>query len=285
MPYTLMKFILWALLLAVIGGIIGWLLRSLTCRVEMARLRTGSGDAQELERMRDRLAELDAVTAERDRLRMEIADVRGSSAGTLGFATSVEGASLVAASTRSDEAGAAETSEPAAEESDVVDGDIDIGTGLTTLVPADSDRGDAGDATGDATDDDSAGDDSADDDSASGDSAGGDSAGDAAVVTPATTAIDLERASSVLGRSIALDDLTVVEGIGPKIAELCAGIGLTTWRSLAEVDVAWLQSMLADAGSRFKMHKPDTWPEQAALLADGRWDDFKALTEQLSGGS
>ena len=88
----------------------------------------------------------------------------------------------------------------------------------------------------------------------------------------------------MIGKRIRLDDLTVVEGIGPKIAELCSGIGITTWRGLAEADVADLRSMLADAGSRYQVHDPTTWPDQAACLADGRWADFVALTAGPTGG-
>jgi predicted flap endonuclease-1-like 5' DNA nuclease len=81
-----------------------------------------------------------------------------------------------------------------------------------------------------------------------------------------------------------LDDLTVVEGIGPKIADLCHGIGIQTWRDLAQTEVSLLRTMLHDAGPRFRSHDPSTWPEQAALLADGRWTDFRAFTAKLDGG-
>jgi large subunit ribosomal protein L21 len=42
--------------------------------------------------------------------------------------------------------------------------------------------------------------------------------------------------------------------------------------------------MLTDAGPRFRTQDPSTWPRQAALLADGRWDEFKRLTDELDGG-
>ena len=56
-----------------------------------------------------------------------------------------------------------------------------------------------------------------------------------------------------------------------------------TWRQLAETDIGTLQSMLDAAGSRFKMHRPGSWPQQAALLASGQWEEFVALTETLAG--
>ena len=96
--------------------------------------------------------------------------------------------------------------------------------------------------------------------------------------------LDLAAASAAIGSRIAADDLTVVEGIGPKIADLCHGIGIRTWSDLAETEVSLLRTMLNDAGQRFKAHDPGTWPQQAALLASGAWDEFVALTDQLDGG-
>ena len=101
---------------------------------------------------------------------------------------------------------------------------------------------------------------------------------------PAPVALDVSRANAVLGTPIAVDDLKVVDGIGPKIESLCHGIGIVTWFDLSTTEVSLLRTMLADAGSRFRVHDPSTWPEQAALLAAGRWADFKALTDGLRGG-
>jgi predicted flap endonuclease-1-like 5' DNA nuclease len=89
---------------------------------------------------------------------------------------------------------------------------------------------------------------------------------------------DISEAESVLGRRIELDDLTVIEGIGPKIAELLGDAGVTTWRRLAEADPADLRGVLDDAGPRFRMHDPAKWPAQADLLARGRWQEFTDMT-------
>lgn len=96
--------------------------------------------------------------------------------------------------------------------------------------------------------------------------------------------VDVQSAASVLGASIRADDLTVVEGIGPKIAELCDGIGITTWAELSVTEVSLLRTMLSDAGPNFARHDPATWPRQAGLLAAGAWDEFVAYTDRLQGG-
>lgn len=80
------------------------------------------------------------------------------------------------------------------------------------------------------------------------------------------------------------DDLTKVEGIGPKIAEHLQAAGVTTFAQLAQASQEQLQKVLDDAGPRFSIHKPDTWPEQAALAAAGKWDELDKLKDELDGG-
>jgi predicted flap endonuclease-1-like 5' DNA nuclease len=96
--------------------------------------------------------------------------------------------------------------------------------------------------------------------------------------------LDLDRASRVLGERIKMDDLKVVEGIGPKIEELCHAGGITTWAGLADTPVSRLQEILDSAGERYRIHNPSTWPKQSGLLALGRWDEFKELIEGLTAG-
>ncbi len=199
MLYTLGMFLAWGLALALIGGVVGWLLRSLKSRSQAARAERSSAGEDEVERLRGRVAELEGAAAERDRLRMELADVRGSTAGTLGFSSPPGGLSN-------------------------------------------------GEAPG-----------------------------------PRRRDLDLAEAGSTLGRDIDLDDLTIVEGIGPSVAEVCATAGITTWRQLAETDVATLERILATAGEPVASLDPSSWPRQAGLLAAGRWEDFTDLTRRLDG--
>jgi len=101
---------------------------------------------------------------------------------------------------------------------------------------------------------------------------------------PVATVPDVQAGAAALGQQVRLDDLTLVEGIGPKIAELCHEAGVRTWRELATTPVERLRQILDAAGPRFQMHDPGTWPRQAALLADGHWEPFKAWTDALKGG-
>ncbi len=80
------------------------------------------------------------------------------------------------------------------------------------------------------------------------------------------------------------DDLTAIEGVGPKIDSILKAAGYQTFAQLAVADVEKLREILAEAGSRYKLAVPDTWPEQAALAAKGEWDALEELQDALSGG-
>ena len=80
------------------------------------------------------------------------------------------------------------------------------------------------------------------------------------------------------------DDLKKVEGIGPKIAGLLNEAGIVTFADLSKAPLKTLKKVLADAGSRFKMHDPKTWAAQAKLAAKGEWDKLKAWQGELKGG-
>lgn len=195
MPYTLMKGLGWFVLALVIGLVIGWLLRSVIAKRQVARARRHNVDSAELERLRGRVANLEPVVDERDRLRAELDALRGNAA-----------------------------------------------------APANSDS--------------------------------------PGVEHPHPVSVpslpDVGAAARVLGATVTIDDLKVIDGIGPNVEELCHGIGIRTWLDLSTTEASLLRTMLVDAGSRFATLDPTTWPEQARLLAEGRWDEFKALTTETA---
>ncbi len=83
---------------------------------------------------------------------------------------------------------------------------------------------------------------------------------------------------------VTVDDLTKVEGIGPKIAAVLVKNGITTFAALAAMQPEAITEMLKASGGRFGMAKPGTWPQQAALAAAGKWEEFEQLTKELVGG-
>ena len=80
------------------------------------------------------------------------------------------------------------------------------------------------------------------------------------------------------------DDLTIVEGVGPKIAEILVNAGIVTFADLAKADVTKIEELLAAAGSNYNTAVPTTWPEQAQLAADGKFEELEALKAALDGG-
>jgi len=80
------------------------------------------------------------------------------------------------------------------------------------------------------------------------------------------------------------DKLRLIEGIGPKIEGLLYDAGISTFQGLADANLATLKDILATAGSRYKMHDPTTWGQQAALAAAGKMDELKKWQDELDGG-
>jgi Effector-associated domain 11 len=62
------------------------------------------------------------------------------------------------------------------------------------------------------------------------------------------------------------DNLTKIEGIGPKIAELLNNENIWTFTELAITSVERLQEILENGGARFMMHNPENWPIEASEL-------------------
>jgi predicted flap endonuclease-1-like 5' DNA nuclease len=94
-----------------------------------------------------------------------------------------------------------------------------------------------------------------------------------------------DMALKALGFSNNPGDLKIVEGIGPKIEELLKAAGINTLDELSNTTVARLYEILDAAGDNFRLAKPVTWPRQAGLAADGRWDELKTYQDFLDKGS
>jgi predicted flap endonuclease-1-like 5' DNA nuclease len=80
------------------------------------------------------------------------------------------------------------------------------------------------------------------------------------------------------------DNLVIIEGIGPKIAELLNKAGINSFAELADSKPTAIKDILEAAGKRYQIHDPATWPQQAALARDGKTAELKALQEDLKGG-
>jgi predicted flap endonuclease-1-like 5' DNA nuclease len=81
-------------------------------------------------------------------------------------------------------------------------------------------------------------------------------------------------AKKIMGKAVKLNDLTLVEGIGPKIRSLFHNYEIKTWREMAETTVAKCQEVLDSGGDRYKIHDPASWPMQAKMAAEGKWKEL-----------
>lgn len=78
------------------------------------------------------------------------------------------------------------------------------------------------------------------------------------------------------------DDLTKIEGIGPKIAEVFGSNGISSYADLSGSKVGDLRTILADNG--LSQHDPSSWKKQATLAKNGKRDELKTLQDELDGG-
>lgn len=250
MPYTLTKGLLWFLLALLLGVVVGWLLRSIRATRQVRASRHARHDAVEFERLRGRVANLEPLVAENERLKAAL----GGGAAAAAVAMPPE---LPDDAVDTGTEAAIDARVPADEPEPEPEAEPERELGLTDAV-VETVAPEPDVPTGEPV--------------------------EPIQAFAATSSPDLDAAAAVLGRQVVLDELTTIEGIGPAIADLLNRIGIQTWAELGRTEVSLLRTMLADAGPTYSVHDPQSWPAQAALLADGRWAEFQALTERLDGG-
>ncbi len=106
----------------------------------------------------------------------------------------------------------------------------------------------------------------------------------AATTSATLIPFDAAAAKAVFGKKIKENDLTLVEGIGPKIQELFHNHDVKTWKALSECSLEKCQEVLTSGGDKFKIHKPGTWPKQAKLAYEGKWAELLKWQDELDGG-
>ena len=81
-----------------------------------------------------------------------------------------------------------------------------------------------------------------------------------------------------------LNDLKIVEGIGPKLEELLKGAGIANLAVLAQTKAEDIQGIMDNEGGTYQLADPSTWPKQAQMAVDGKWDRLEEFQEFLKGG-
>jgi len=104
------------------------------------------------------------------------------------------------------------------------------------------------------------------------------------VIAEKTVKPEAKKTKAVAEKAIVSDDLTKIEGIGKKIAELLKAENISTFSELSKATPKKLRAILDAAGNKFSIHEPATWPKQAKLAAAEKWEDLKKLQSDLKGG-
>ena len=77
------------------------------------------------------------------------------------------------------------------------------------------------------------------------------------------------------------DNLTKIEGIGPKIAETLTNAWVASFADLSKKKPEDIATIIADVRGS---HIPDTWPKQAEMAAEWKWDELKKWQDEMDGG-
>jgi hypothetical protein len=80
------------------------------------------------------------------------------------------------------------------------------------------------------------------------------------------------------------DDLTKIEGIGPKIQGLLNNDGIWSYNQLSLASISRIKKILDDAGPSYTMHNPRTWAAQSRLAEENLLDELKVWQDHLKGG-
>mgnify|MGYP001765475791 FL=1 len=78
------------------------------------------------------------------------------------------------------------------------------------------------------------------------------------------------------------DDLTIIEGIGPKINSILQAAGVNTFAQLAALEPQQIMAILTANGIR--LADASSWPEQAGMAARGEMQRLQLFQETLKGG-
>ena len=81
-----------------------------------------------------------------------------------------------------------------------------------------------------------------------------------------------------------LDDLKIIEGVGPQIEKILKAGGLSTWKQVSEATPEQIKELLTEAGARYRLANPVSWPRQAELAADGKWKELREYQDWLDKG-
>ena len=78
------------------------------------------------------------------------------------------------------------------------------------------------------------------------------------------------------------DDLSIIDGIGPKISAVLGLAGIKSFSQLASTDEDRIRDILeAENPNLLRLTDPSTWFEQARMAADGDWEALSSIQDKI----
>lgn len=95
-----------------------------------------------------------------------------------------------------------------------------------------------------------------------------------------------ERKAAVLSSypSVKQTNLIVIEGIDSKIETILKNAGINSLSTLSQSTPDQISAILIAANPHYQAHDPSTWPVQAKLVCEQKWQELKACQNTLKGG-
>ncbi len=103
-------------------------------------------------------------------------------------------------------------------------------------------------------------------------------------ITPILTKIEKIITKKLGFVDLAVNDLKMVEGIGPKIESLLNIGHINNWEELANAPLERIEKILEDGGDRFKLAIPSSWSIQAQYAINHDWVKLRQYQEELTNG-
>ena len=93
-----------------------------------------------------------------------------------------------------------------------------------------------------------------------------------------------KKAKPAAPKKVKAEELTKIEGIGPKAEEALVGKGIATYAELSKTSPEKIKEILTEASSTLAHLDPTSWPKQAKMAANGKWDELKEWQDNVKGG-
>jgi predicted flap endonuclease-1-like 5' DNA nuclease len=90
------------------------------------------------------------------------------------------------------------------------------------------------------------------------------------------------KSKKIFQKSLQEDDLQLIEWIWPKIEELLQKKWVSSFKTVVEMDVEGLESILSEGWKKFLIHSHATWPDQAKLAMKWKWSELEEYQEILN---